>query len=87
MKAKVVWVYDDAGCLLEAATPVDPFDGVEVSTYDGQGSVRHFLQSSLFLGICVSEPGCDATSQCALYSMPAIAAGRDWTDSDCCVET
>lgn len=30
--ARVVWVFDDAGCLFEDAPPVDPFNGGEVST-------------------------------------------------------
>lgn len=35
-------VSDDADCLLVAAAPIDPFDGVEVSTRDKLGSVHHF---------------------------------------------
>ena len=39
----VVKVLDEAGCLFEVAPPIDPFDGVEVSTRDGVDSVCHFF--------------------------------------------
>lgn len=65
--AKVLGVSDDAGCFFEATTPVDSFNGGDVSTHDGLGSVHYFLQSSSFLGIQVAEPGCETTSQYALH--------------------
>lgn len=65
--AKVLGVSDDAGCFFEATTPVYSFNGGDVSTHDGLGSVHYFLQSSSFLGIQVAEPGCETTSQYALH--------------------
>lgn len=41
--ARVVWVVDDVGYLFEAKPPLDSFDGEEVSTCDGLGSIHHFL--------------------------------------------
>lgn len=35
-----MWVSDDAGYHFEVATPIDPFDGGEISTRDGPGSVQ-----------------------------------------------
>lgn len=61
---------DDAGCLSEAAIPVDTFSGRKVSTRDGLGSVDYFLQMSLFLGVRVVEPGHVASSQHALCCTP-----------------
>lgn len=54
-----MWVFDDIGCLFEAAPPVDPFDSGEVSVYCS-------LQPPSFLGIRVTEPDHDATSQYTL---------------------
>lgn len=34
--ARVVWVFDDISFCLDAARPVDPFDGEEVNTCVGQ---------------------------------------------------
>lgn len=39
----VLWVSNDASCLFDAGTPVDAFDGGEVSTSDGPGSDHYFL--------------------------------------------
>ena len=40
-----MWVFDANNCLLEAAPPVDPFDGGEVSTRDGLGSSPYSVAS------------------------------------------
>lgn len=55
--AGVVWVPDDAGCILEATPPVDPFDDGEFSTHDGPGCVHHSLSFPSFLGAQVAKSG------------------------------
>lgn len=49
--AMVMWALDDIGYGLEAQPSVDPFDGGQVSIFNGLGKVHHFLRPPSLLGI------------------------------------